>query len=55
MFSATFSEPNMTKRASDKIKAGLDDAKAFLEGMADTKLYRINSTPPAPEESFVKR
>ncbi len=31
----------MSKRAFDKIKAGLDDAKAFLEGTADEKRYRI--------------
>ena len=33
---------NMTKRAFDKIKAGLDGAKAFLEGTADKKLYRVH-------------
>jgi putative transcriptional regulator len=32
----------MSKRAFDKIKAGLDDAKAFLEGTADTKRYRVH-------------
>lgn len=31
----------MSKRAFDKIKAGLDDAKAFLEGTADANRYRI--------------
>jgi hypothetical protein len=34
--------PPMTKRAFDKIKAGLDDAKAFLEGIADKKPYRLH-------------
>ena len=32
----------MTKRVFDKIKAGLDDARAFLEGTADKKLYRVH-------------
>jgi putative transcriptional regulator len=32
----------MSKRAFDKIKAGLDDAKAFLEGTADAKRYRVH-------------
>lgn len=32
----------MTKSAFDKIKAGLDDAKAFLEGTADKRSYRIH-------------
>jgi putative transcriptional regulator len=32
----------MTKRAFDKIKAGLDDARAFLEGKADGKRYRVH-------------
>ena len=32
----------MSKRAFDKIKGGLDDARAFLEGTADTKRYRVH-------------
>jgi putative transcriptional regulator len=32
----------MTRRAFDKIKAGLDDAKAFLKGTAETKRYRVH-------------
>jgi putative transcriptional regulator len=32
----------MSKRAFDKIKAGLDDAKAFLEGTADKKRFRVH-------------
>ena len=32
----------MSKRAFDKIKAGLDDAKAFLEGADDTSRYRVH-------------
>jgi putative transcriptional regulator len=32
----------MTKRAYDKIKAGLDDARAYLEGSADKRRYRVN-------------
>lgn len=32
----------MTKSAFDKIKAGLDDAKAYLEGSADKSGYRIH-------------
>ncbi len=32
----------MTKRAFDKIKAGLDDARAFLDDTADKKSYRVH-------------
>ena len=32
----------MTKAAFDKIKTGLDDAKAYLEGSADKSGYRIH-------------
>lgn len=32
----------MTKRAYDKIKAGLDDARAFLDGTADKRRYRVH-------------
>ncbi len=31
----------MSKRAFDKIKAGLDGAKAYLDGTADTRKYRV--------------
>jgi putative transcriptional regulator len=32
----------VTKSAFDKIKAGLDDAKAYLEGSAEKSCYRIH-------------
>ena len=32
----------MTKAAFDKIKAGLDDAKAYLDGSADKSPYEIH-------------
>jgi putative transcriptional regulator len=32
----------MSKRAFEKIKAGLDDAKAFLDGTADKKHFRVH-------------
>lgn len=32
----------MTKRAFQKIKAGLDDAVAFAEGRADRSAYRVH-------------
>ena len=32
----------MTKSAFDKIKAGLDDAEAYLDGSADKSAYRIH-------------
>ena len=32
----------MSKRAFDKIKAGLDSAKAYLEGTADKRKYRVH-------------
>jgi putative transcriptional regulator len=41
----------MSKRAFDKIKAGLDDAKAFLDGTANKRRYRVH----VPENIDVKR
>jgi putative transcriptional regulator len=32
----------MSKRAFDKIKAGLDSAQAYLEGTADKRRYRVH-------------
>ncbi len=32
----------MNKRAFDKIKAGLDSAKAYLDGTADKRRYRVH-------------
>ena len=32
----------MSKRAFEKIKAGLDDAKAYLDGTADRRKYRVH-------------
>lgn len=32
----------MTKTAFDRIKAGLDNAKAYLEGSADERRFRIH-------------
>jgi putative transcriptional regulator len=32
----------MTKRAFDKIKTGLDSAKAYLDGTADKRKYRAH-------------
>ena len=41
----------MTKRAFDKIMGGLDDARAYLEGTADKKRYRVH----VPEKIDVKK
>lgn len=41
----------MTKRAFDKIKAGLDSAKAYLDGTADKRKYRVH----IPEKINVRR
>ena len=41
----------MTKRAHDKIMAGLDSARAYLEGTADKRLYRVH----VPEKVNVKK
>jgi addiction module HigA family antidote len=35
----------MTKRAFDKIKQGLDEARAYLDGTADKSRYRIHYAP----------
>jgi putative transcriptional regulator len=32
----------MSKRAFEKIKAGLDSAKAYLDGTADKRFYRVH-------------
>ena len=32
----------MTKRAYDKIAAGLDSARAYLDGTADKRSYRVH-------------
>ncbi len=32
----------MTKRAYDKIKAGLDDARAYLDGTADKRRFGVH-------------
>ena len=32
----------MSKKAFDKIKAGLDSAKAYLDGTADKRLYQVH-------------
>jgi putative transcriptional regulator len=32
----------LSKRAFDKIKAGLDDARTYLEGTADKRRYRVH-------------
>jgi putative transcriptional regulator len=41
----------MTKRAHDKIMAGLDSTRAYVEGTADKRLYRIH----VPEKVDVKK
>jgi putative transcriptional regulator len=41
----------MTTRAFDKIKAGLDSARAYLDGTADKRGYRAH----APERVDVRR
>lgn len=35
----------MSKRAFDKIKQGLDEARAYLDGTADKSRYRIHYAP----------
>jgi len=37
----------MSKRAFDKIKAGLDDAGAYLDGAADKRRYRVHVPTPS--------
>ena len=41
----------MSKRTFHKIKAGLDDAQAYLEGTADKQRYRVH----VPETVNVKQ
>jgi putative transcriptional regulator len=41
----------MSKRAFEKIKAGLDSAKAYLDGTADKRLYRVH----VPEKIDVRQ
>ena len=41
----------MSKRAFDKIKAGLDSAKAYLDGTADKRKYRVH----VPENIDVRK
>ena len=41
----------MTKRAFNKILAGIDDARAFLDGSADKERYRVH----VPEKVDVKK
>ncbi len=41
----------MSKRVFDKIKAGLDEAGAYLKGTADTRRFRVH----VPETIDVKR
>lgn len=41
----------MSKRAFDKIKAGLDAARAYLDGTADKRRYRVH----VPESIDVKK
>jgi putative transcriptional regulator len=41
----------MTRRAFDKIRAGLDDARAYLEGTVDKRRYRVH----VPEKMDVKK
>jgi hypothetical protein len=40
----------MSKRAFEKIKQGLDEARAYLDGTADKSRYRVHYAPrPATE------
>jgi len=41
----------MSRRAFGKIKAGLDDARAYLDGTADKRRYRVH----VPESIDVKK
>jgi len=41
----------MSKRAFEKIKAGLESAKAYVEGTADKRRYRVH----VPTEVNVKK
>jgi putative transcriptional regulator len=41
----------MSKRAYEKIKAGLESARAYLDGTADKSLYRVH----VPEKVDVRK
>jgi putative transcriptional regulator len=41
----------MSKKAFEKIKASLDSAKAYLDGTADKRLYRVH----VPQKIDVKK
>jgi putative transcriptional regulator len=41
----------MSKRAFEKIKAGLDSARAYLDGTADKRAYRVH----VPEKVDVRK
>jgi putative transcriptional regulator len=41
----------MSKRAFDRIQAGLDDARAYLEGTGDKRRYKVH----VPEKMDVKK
>jgi putative transcriptional regulator len=41
----------MSKLAFEKIKAGLDEARAYLDGTADTRRFRVH----VPETVDVKK
>src|SRR5579862_622107 len=45
------SERTMSRRAFDKIKAGLESAKAYLDGTADKRKYRVH----VPERIDVRK
>jgi hypothetical protein len=44
----------MAKAAFDKIKAGLDDAKAYLDGSTDKSRYQVNVFSRENTESPLK-
>ena len=44
----------MTKRAFGKIKAGLDDAAAFLDATADARRYRVH-VPASVDVKKIRR
>jgi putative transcriptional regulator len=41
----------MSKRAFDRIQAGLDDARAYLEGTGDKRRYKVH----VPQKMDVKK
>ncbi|MBZ0140732.1 MAG: type II toxin-antitoxin system MqsA family antitoxin [Pseudorhodoplanes sp.] len=45
----------MSKSAFGRIKAGLDDAQAFLEGRTDTKRYRVHVPASVDVKKIRKR